>query len=566
MADHGHRGPSPIRRLWPLLAPEYREIWLLIIYATGIGILSLAVPIAIDTLVSNVQGGNELMLQPVILLMFMLLFCLGLAAGMRAMSTYLVELIQRRVFVRVTAELAYRLPRVCQDAFDRHHGPELVNRFFDVLTVQKAGATLLLDGVTIVLQAIIGLILVSLWHPYLLGYNIILLVSMSFLIWLLGFGAISAKIRESYAKYAVANWLEEMVRHPIAFKLSTGRDYALERADDLTQHYLDMRVKSFRVLFRQITFSLVLQAVTSAALFGLGGWLVIMNELSIGQLVAAELIVGVLVGSFIKLGKSLESWYDLMAALDKLGNLIDLPLERSTGEPMAYLERPLAVEIRKVRFHYEHAPEVFGGLSAKIRPGERVALIGGSGAGKSTLMDLLLGLRTPDHGHVSLDGIDIRSLDLRDVRSQVASVAGAEAFDGTVLDNIRLGREDVTIQDIQNALDAVDLLEPVMELPEGLNTRLVTGGPPLSGGQTRRLMLARAIAGKPRLLLLDETLDALDAPIRQRLFPVLFDRQAPWTLIVATRDPEIIAMCDRALDLNRPNTALASTNNHQDDD
>jgi ABC-type bacteriocin/lantibiotic exporter with double-glycine peptidase domain len=551
MAKH-HDSPSPLRRLWGLLIPERRDLWLLVIFAGGIALLSLAVPIAVEALVSNVQGGNELMLQAVVVLMLMLVVCLGLAACMRGLSTYLVELIQRRVFVRVVGELAYRLPRVRVEAFDRQHGPELVNRFFDVLTVQKAGATLLLDGVTIVMQAVIGMLVLSLWHPYLLGYIFGLLLGMVTVVWLLGFGAIQANIKESYAKYAVAGWLEEMVRHPMAFKLSTGCDYALERADHLTQHYIETRVGAFRILFRQILFGLLLQVLASAALFGLGGWLVVRNELTVGQLVAAELIVVVLVGSFVKLGKSLESWYDLMAALDKLGHLVDLPLERDDGEPLPLAEAPATVELRGIGFHYEDSDEVYGGLTATVQPGERVAVVGESGAGKSTLFDLLMGLRAPDRGTVLLDGLDVRALDLHDIRTQVASVAGAEVFEGTVLDNVRLGRADISLAEVRDALDVTGLLDAVQALPDGMNTHLVSGGAPLSGGQARRLMLARALAGKPRLLLLDETLDPIDAPVRRKLLPALFDRSAPWTLIVATRDPEIIAMCDRALELSAP--------------
>jgi ABC-type bacteriocin/lantibiotic exporter with double-glycine peptidase domain len=547
--SHEHHGPSPLKRLWSLLRVESRDLWLVGIFATFIGILSLAVPIAIDILVSNVQGGNEAMLQVVIVLALALFCLLALAGAMRALSTFVVELIQRRIFVRIVDVLAQRLPRIRASAFDRQHGPELVNRFFDVLTVQKAGATLILDGLSVLLQGAIGLIVLAIWHPYLLGFNLALLVAMTLVVWLLGFGAIRAKISESYAKYAVAGWLEEMVRHPLAFKLSAGQDYAMEKADGLTRHYLDCRVDSFRILFRQILFGLALQAIASSALLGLGGYLVVRNELTLGQLVAAELIVLVLVGSFVKLGKSLESYYDLMAAMDKLGHLVDLPLERDSGESLPAMPRPAALELRHVCFSYEEGGEVLSGLSAAIRAGERVAIVGESGAGKSTLVDLLLGLREPTSGHIEIDGSDVRDLRLHELREQVVSVASAEVFEGTILDNVSLRRPDVTTAEVRAALRTVSLLDEVQALPQGLHTPLVTGGAPLSQGQTLRLMLARAIAGRPRLLILDEALDPFSRQMRQRILSALFDRQAGWTLLVVTHDQEIITACDRVLEV-----------------
>lgn len=554
--DHGDpHGPSPLRRLWGILRPEWRDVWVVIVFAFGVGILSLSVPITVEAIVSTVQPGNVTMLTAVIVLALVLLGCLLLAGLMRALSAYVVELIQRRVFVRVVGELAYRLPRVRAEAFDRQHGPELVNRFFDVLTVQKASATLLLDGVSVVIQALIGLVVLAIWHPYLLGFNLALLVSMTLFIWLLGWGAVASKIRESLAKYAVAGWLEEMVRYPLAFKLPAGQEYALQRADALTRDYLVRRQQSFRILFRQIVFGFFLQAVGSSALLGLGGWLVIRNELTSGQLVAAELIIVVIVGSFVKLGKSLESYYDLLAGMDKLGHLVDLPLENEQGERLFGVTGPARVALRQVSYSYAddhgHPTPLLRQVTADVAPGERIALIGPSGAGKSTLAEILYGLREPTSGHVELDGYDLRDLRLESLRQQVASVVGAEAFDGTILDNVRLGRPGVSLSDVTWALAMVGLLDEVRGLPAGLRTPLA-GGSPLSRGQLQRLMLARAIAGRPRLLLLDGPLDELDPRTRSRVIVGLFARDNPWTLIAITNNPDVLAACDRSLSLEGP--------------
>jgi len=544
---HGQHGSvSPLRRLLGLLHAERRDLKLVVLFAIGIGILTLATPIAVEALVTNVAFGGAFM-QPVIVLSFVLFGFLAVAAAIRSLKNYVVEIMQQRIFIRVVADLAYRLPRVHCSAFDRQHGPEMVNRFFEVLTIQKAGSTLLMDGMSVIMQAFIGLVVLAVYHPLLLGFDLILLLAIGGIIFGLGRRAITTSIEESKAKYAMASWLEEIVRHPLAFKLSGGPDFAMQRADQMARAYLAARKTHFRVLFRQIVGSLALQAVASVAFLGLGGFLVIQQQLTLGQLVAGELIVTLVLGSVAKMGKSLENFYDLAASVDKLGHLVDLPLERENGEGHEARVEGASLRFHEVAFHYEGSHLVFSGLNWSITPGERVALVGPNGSGKSTLVDLLYGLREPTAGHIELDGIDLRDVKLDAVRSQVATVRSMEIFAGTIVENVRMGRSELSPSAVRAALDDVGLLEEFLTLPDGLQTVLSTGGGPLSNGQARRLMLARAIAAKPRLLVLDESLDGLDGTVRERVLDTLFDPQSPWTLLAASHDDEVRRRCDREL-------------------
>jgi ABC-type bacteriocin/lantibiotic exporter with double-glycine peptidase domain len=550
-ADHDeHHGPAPVSRLWELLHPERRELWMVIVYALAVGVLSLATPITAMAVVNTAALAT--LVQQLFILCLVLLACLGLAAFLRVLQNYLVEYMQQRIFVRVVADLAHRLPRVDLKAFDRQHGPELVNRFFDVLTVQKASATLLLDGVTVVLQTSIGLVLLALYHQLLLGFDIILLAGLAFILFVLGRGAVGSAIRESRAKYAVAGWLEEIARHPVAFKLCGGPRFALERADLLARDYLLARQDHYRVVVRQLGFALALQALASTALLGLGGWLVIQGQLTLGQLVAAEIVVTLVVASFAKLGKQLESWYDLLAAVDKLGHLVDLPLEHDAGVVHQARGEGAAIAMRQVAFRYDdHQPLILNGFNLEIQPGERVALVGPNGAGKSTVIDLHFGLRRPSGGHIAIDGNDLRDLRLESLRQHIAVVKGLEIFEGSVLENVRMGREELSLSDVRHALTRVGLLADVLDLPDGLSTPLGTGGAPLSLGQSERLVLARAIAGQPRLLVLDEVLDDMDQEVRQSVLPAILGRDAHWTLLVVTHSQEVARLCDRQVRLTR---------------
>ncbi len=558
---------SPFSRLMGLLQPERKDIITVLTFAGTSGVLLLAIPIAVEALVNFVAFGY--LVTPVIVLAVMLSVFLGLSAAMRGLQTYVVEIIQRRLFVRMTADLTYRLPRVQLRAYDSHHGPELVNRFFDVLTIQKGFAGLLLDAVSLVLSAVLSMMVLAFYHPYLLGFDLVLMAVVAGIVFGLGRGATKSAIRESGVKYAVAAWLEELAHNPLSCKSEAASEQALRRSDALTREYVYARQAHFAVVFRQILAALGLQVFAQTVLLGLGGWLVIQEQLTIGQLVASELLVGVVVGSFAKMGKHMETYYDVLAAVDKLGKLIDLPLERTGGESGHRLKvtspQPASISANNLSFSFPGGPPVIRGFTETVAPGERVALVGPSGSGKSTLLDLLVGLRMPSTGVIDFDGEDFRDLPLDDLRAEVALVRDLEVLGGTILENVRMGREHLTLGDVRKALARVGLLEEVSRLPEGLYTELSIGGRPLARGEVRRLMLARAIVGGPRLLILDEALDNIDRAHRAQVFQTIFDPHASWTLIVVTQNDEVQDRCERVITIaptqppaigQRPSAAL----------
>ncbi len=547
---HTHRSGesplSPLARLIGLIQPEKKDIWVVLIFSLVVGVLALATPIAVEALVNTVAFGRYL--QPVVVLAFMLFTFLAFAAGMRALVTYVVEIMQRRLFIRVVEDLAYRLPRVQQEEFDNHYGPERVNRFFDVVTIQKAASTLLLDGISIVLQTFIGMVVLAFYHPFLLGFDVVLLCLIAFVVFVLGRGAVKTAIKESKAKYAVAAWLEELTLHPTAFKVNAGNELALQRADNLAVNWLDMRRKHFRVVIRQVLFALALQAFAATALLGIGGWLVIQGELTLGQLVAAELIVMMIVGSFAKLGKHMESFYDMLASVDKLGALFDLSTE--SHDKVFHLTEggPAAVTVRDASYKYGNEIAVKD-ANFEVAPGEHIALIGAAGSGKSTLIDMLCGLRSPSSGHIELDGIDTRELRPDSLREHLAVARSVEIFHGTIDENVHLNRSNIRANDVRDALQRVGLLDEILKLPEGLNTVLQTNGSPLTSSQALRLMLARAIVGRPRLLIIDGTLDGLpDRTIVELLKGLAQD--SPWTLLVASGRSSVIESCDHIVSLS----------------
>jgi len=547
--DHGHT--SPESRFFGLLRAEKQDIKTLLIFSVFSGILYLAAPLAVDAVVSNLAFGAQQrpFIQALVVLSLALFFSLALQAVVTGFQYYISDIIQRRIFVRVASDLAYRLPRVKAQALDDVHAPELVNRFLDVVTVQKSTSMLLLDGVNLVFSTLIGMLLLALYHPVLLLFVAVLLALIVVTIWLLGRGAVKTSIQESMIKYDLVNWYEEIAHFPFLFKGPGGHVMAYERANQLATDYVHARAKHFRVLMRQIAGLLTLQVFAAAALLVTGGYLVVSQQITLGQLVASELIMSAIVSSLSKFGKKLEAWYDAMAAMDKLGHIFDLEIEREDGEQPAKREGGAEIQASALGFGYDEDGELFQDRHFTIKPGSRVAIVGPHASGSSSLLDILFGLRQPTSGSVSIDGLDLRSWYLEALRESVQLLRRNEIVNGTIVENLRLGRNDIGMDEIRAALVSVGLLDALLHRAEGLNFRLKIGGAPLSGNQRTRLLLARALVQKPRLLLIDELLDGLDPTSFQQLSAAILDKSLSWTVVLTTRDHDVTDSCDQIIEL-----------------
>ncbi len=542
---------TPLKRVLSLLYAERGDVWVVLVFALVAGVLSLATPIAVEALVNTVAFGR--FLQPVVVLALMLFTFLAFGAAMRALQTFVVEIVQRRLFARTVDDLAYRLPRSSREEFDDKYGPELANRFLDVVTVQKVVAQLLLDGVALTMATMVGMAVLAFYHPFLLGFDVVLLALIAFTIFVLGRGAVASSLKESKNKYRMTSWLQDVVRCRTAFGLGGANEFAANRADLLTTEYLVARKKHFRILMRQILFALGMQAVAGTVLLGLGGWLVISGELTLGQLVAAELIVAIIVGSFAKLGKHMESYYDLLASTDKLGALFDVGVEDQIGVFSIPANGPAALRCSHVSYNYSSGPGL-SDFDLEVDPGDCVAVLGPAGSGKSTLAEILYGLRAPKKGYVELDQVDPRDVRPEVFRSHVALAGDVEIFHGTIEENVQLERASVGAAELRGALRQVGLLEELLALPEGLKTQLLPSGHPLSEGQLRRLVIARALAGDPRLLVVDGLLDGLgDDEFEVVAHGLLQDRTR--TTVVLTGRRAVAERCERVVELRSKSPA-----------
>jgi putative ABC transport system ATP-binding protein len=497
---------------------------MILVFALCVGLLSIVAPAAIETLVNTVAFG--VLLWPVIALALVMLTLLIISAALKSLQILVSEYLQRRLFVRYAERFSARFSRADVSTFEGRNAGDLANRFFEVSSVQKALAGLLVDGVGIVMITLVGLVLLSCYHPYLLTFAVILVVAVIGVTLVLGRGGVSSSIEESYAKFDLAGWLGEIARTPSLFRTGAMQELAINRARSHTASYVDARKTHFRVVWRQTLFVIFLEAVASTLLLGLGGWLVINRQLTLGQLVASELIVTLVLAALAKSGKHLESFYDLEASLDKLGVIDSFALEAEGGEILKPSQKPLAVKAS--------SPGATGKISMDAAAGSRIALFGGPGSGKSRFLETISLLRSPEGAQVSFDGIGSHALDRAAARSLIAHAGRGEVFSGTILENLRAGNEGIGIEEIREALRDAGLSRRIDTLPQGMATPLSSTGSPLSPSELVLLGIARSILAKPRLMILDGTLDLLDPALHPALINRLSAPDVSWTLVVAT--------------------------------
>jgi len=542
--EYQYTGKKPIKRLLEIIQLERSDLYILLMLIVGYGLLGIATPVAVQALVNIVTMGG--VLQPLYVVSTILFFLLLLSGVLYIFECYVVELIQRRLFVRTTMTVANNTQGIDTVVYDSANPVELVNRFFDISNVQKAAATMLTVGLTAFLQGLIGSLILIFYSINFAIVVLVMLAVLAFIIFVLGKNAEATAIEESKVKYATAAWLESIARNFYLFKFYNGLQRSKTITHDYITNYLDKRSQHFRVLLLQNIGSIVLYAAAGTAMLALGGALVIQGQINLGQFVAAELIIFGVLSAYVRFIGKLEYFYDMLAALDKIGVLDDLPQEQ-VGLHKLDVPQLDSVAAFELGFNYSSRIQPIKDLSFELKRGESLAILGASGSGKSTLIGLITALRSPSAGHVEFNGNDLRQLDQTQVRAHIGLAAKIEFIEHSILENIRLNRSDISLSKINTVLHDLGLLADFQNLEAGIDTVLTAFGAPLSTTQQQRLMLARAIVAQPDLLIIDGLLDNLSHNELEMVLHLLANYQTQGMLIVTTRFEEIAAKFNQVL-------------------
>ncbi|MBU6343255.1 MAG: ATP-binding cassette domain-containing protein, partial [Bacteroidetes bacterium] len=512
MADKTHTTYAPFQRLVKLLADYRKEIRYILLYALVAGLINLSLPLGVQALIGLIAGGRMSASWGVLVLFI----CIGamMVGFLRLMQLSVMEYMQRRIFTDSAIEFAVRIPRLNLDALRNDYLPELVNRFFDTLTLQKGLPKLLMDGSTALLQILLSLTLLSFYHSSFVFFSLLLLGGLIVLFYWTVPKGINTSLKESKYKYKLAYWLEEVGRVSETFKLAGESNFPLHRADELTVEYLNARAKHWRILLIQFAGGIVFKVVVMTGFLILGSLLVMNNELNLGQFVAAEILILFVVESVEKLVLLYETGYDLITAAEKLGQVADLPLEEENGiRSEEYCSnKPIAIELRGLHYNFEDGKhEILKNINLHIEGGTRVAVAGYNASGKSTLMQIISLIRRDYEGSLIFNGLPEKSLHLRSLRNQIGDLSSQEdLFKGTIRENLTMGNPKIPLQRLLMVIEQVGLTEFIHEQNNGLDTEILPAGKNIPGSIITKLLVARAILPQPKLLVMESMLSNLN--------------------------------------------------------
>jgi len=549
---------SPLNKFLALLKPDRKDIGYVYLYAVLIGVLALVGPLGVQAIINLIAGGA--FNTSLVILVLVVTGAAVLVGALKVMQYVIAETLQRRLFSRAAFEFAYRLPRIRLEAFKDHYPPELVNRFFDTLTIQKGLPKILMDFSGAVMQILFGLVLVSLYHPFFAAFGGVLALLLFLLMWLVAPAGLDTSLKESKYKYMVAGWLEDVARASNTFKLAGGERLSMRRTNSLLVGYLDARKAHFRILLFHYGGLIAFQALVTAFFLLLGGKLVIENQINIGQFVAAEIVILSILSSAEKLVFMLDVIYDTLTGVEKISTLTDLELEEGGDLTFAAIDtgKGMDVAAKDLSFTYqESGVKALQNIDFRIKANERVCVAGYNRSGRSTLVQLLAGMRDDFDGVLTFNNAPLGNLDLDTLRRVIGDYSPEESIiPGTLIDNICLGHPDVGFAEVQWALGIARLADWVAEQTNGYDYELTAEGLNVPRSVRVRLLLARAIVRKPRLLVLGNLLDQLEPPTRRFITKQLTDKRQPWTLVILSNEPEVARACDRVLLLRRGRVLL----------
>jgi ABC-type bacteriocin/lantibiotic exporter with double-glycine peptidase domain len=536
-------------RFFGLIKLEKRDVYQVFYYALFAGVVSLSLPLGIQAIINLIQGAQ--ISNSWVILVVLVTLGVMFTGALQIMQLRIIETLQQRIFTRSSFELSYRFPKIRMSQLRNYYPPELANRFFDTLTLQKGLSKILIDVPTALIQIIFALILLSFYHPFFIFFGLSLMVLMYFVFRYTVKKGVETSLVESKHKYRVAHWIQEVARSIVSFKLSGNTQLALNKNDALVCDYLKAREDHFKVIKFQYIKMIAFKVTVTAGLLVIGGALVLNQQMNIGQFVAAEIVILLVITSVEKLIVSLETLYDMLTAIEKLGQVVDFKLESQEGKTPEF-KTPFRLELDDVWYSVEGREEpVLSNISFCVEPKEVVLLRGVSGSGKSSLMRVLAGVNTPTSGSVFIDNTNLKAIQLNHFRTHLGlSLSDEVPFEGTLRENLTFGNTDVDEQYLEELLTVIGLKEFVRSLPFGLDTLISPEGRHISYTVTKKIILIRALLKQPKMLLLEDPLDQFRPEETSKIIDFLCDKKHNWSIVVISNNSYWNTKCTKSLELN----------------
>ncbi|MEN9331433.1 MAG: hypothetical protein RLZZ94_523 [Bacteroidota bacterium] len=536
--------PNPLNRFWSLLKANNKEIRQIYSLSFFSGLVALTLPLGIQAIINLIQGG-EISISFIVLIIIVIAGII-LAGTLQVMQLRITENIQQSLFARAAFDFALRIPNIKSEELYKKYAPELMNRFFDITTIQKGLSKILIDFSLATLQIIFGLFLLSLYHPLFILLSLTVVVVLYAILKYTSKKGFETSVKESGNKFNVAFWLQELAHARVSFKMAGNTNLAGSETNRRVSKYLTARENHYTILKQQMVYLIGFKVFIAACLLSIGGVLVINQQMNIGQFVAAELIILLVIGSVEKIILCLETIYDVLTSLEKIGQVSDLELESCNSGLSIDDSKAFSVELKNVVFGYPNATSnTIENCNLQVSANSKIAIHGNNGSGKSTLMKLISGQFQIQNGTICFNDLPVGNYKVDSIRMLSGTyMNGDELFNGTIEDNISIGRDNVTTNDVLEVLDLLMLKDFIKSLPQGLNTKVFNDGQSFPKSIIQKLLLARAIVHHPKLLLLEDCFDNLTETEKNKIIDYLLSDKFNCTIVAVTNDEYYLSKCN----------------------
>lgn len=547
---------TPFWQFFELMKPHTVVMVEVLIASLFIQVFGLITPLFTQLILDRVVvQRSELTLTAVGL--GLLMFSLFRVA-MTGLRQYLLDHTANKIDLALIVAFIRHTLRLPLNFFESRYVGDIISRVQENRKIQRflsgEALSILLDLLTVFIY--VGLMF---WYSWKMALLVLVIVPPFALLALIATPFLQRISREIFN--AVANESSYLIEALTGVR--TVKATAVEQT--VRWHWEELLNKEIKTNFagqvisnRLQIFSNTIEAVVTTALLWFGAYLVIHNQLSIGQLVAFNMLLGNIITPFQRLTVLWNQVQEVVIAVERINDVLDAEPEEDLHEQprqnLPRLKGSIRFENVTFRYHPESDMNILENLSFEVKSGQMVALVGRSGSGKTTISKLVLGLYQPTDGKVLIDGQDISSLSLSSFRQQVGVVdQDTFLFGGTIRENISLGHPGATLTDVMEAAKLAGADEFITKLPMGYETQIGEGGGLLSGGQRQRIAIARALLGNPQLLILDEATSHLDTEserIIQKNFNTILKGRS--TLVIAhrlstVRNADLILVLDKGV-------------------
>jgi ABC-type bacteriocin/lantibiotic exporter with double-glycine peptidase domain len=530
------------------LKPEKSLVFTIYIYAVFAGLISLSLPLGIQAIINLIMGGQ--VSTSWIILVVLVIFGIIANGYLQVRQLTVNEVLQQKIFSRASFEFAYRIPRLKIDQIKQQYLPELINRFFDTMSVQKGLSKILIDFSTAFFQIVFGLILISFYHPFFIIFSFFLIVLIFLIVRLTGPRGLKTSLVESKHKYKTAHWLEELARNVESFKMAGDSTLPLEKNDEHTNEYINARKSHFKIIINQFSLMIGFKAVVAAGLLLIGGILVIEQQMNIGQFVAAEIIVILIINSVEKIIFTIEAVYDVLTSVEKIAAVTDLPLEEYLSGNKPFTQQDgMGIRLKNVHYADKDSGHIFlNDINLDIKSGEKIAIAGSANAGKAILLQFICGWYSDFEGNILYNNTSLQEMKLSDIRRQIGDcMTTGSIFQGTIEENISIGSPMSSFEELKKAADITGLSEYLESTKEGYQMILYPGDKAFPKKVQQQILWTRGIIGNKSLVLWEDVFGTTSKDEKMKFIDYLIDRSNDKTILMVSNDMRILEKCDRVI-------------------